>query len=96
MADLTVVADIVAEAGYESFVLAELKKLVEPTHAEAGCIRYDLHTDDENAAHFLFYETWSTREEWLAHMESAHLMSMKEATEGKIASMSVYEMTLVG
>lgn len=95
MAELTIVADIVAETGSKAFVLDELKKLVAPTHAEDGCIRYDLHTDNENPAHFLFYETWSSRELWQAHMASAHLKALLQATEGKIASMSVYEMTRV-
>ncbi|MEM9449380.1 MAG: antibiotic biosynthesis monooxygenase, partial [Cyanobacteria bacterium P01_E01_bin.6] len=24
----------------------------------AGCIQYDLHEDNENPAHFVFYENW--------------------------------------
>ena len=39
-------------------------KLIDITRAEEGCINYDLHQDNENPAHFLFYENWKSRELW--------------------------------
>ncbi|WP_416383486.1 putative quinol monooxygenase [Psychrobacter sp. 28M-43] len=26
------------------------------------CINYDLHQDNKNPAHFIFYENWASRE----------------------------------
>ena len=53
---LTILAQIAAEPGKEALVRAELEKLVPITRAEAGCIQYDLHVDNENPAFFVFYE----------------------------------------
>ena len=58
MAKLTVVANITAKADKVELVKAELLKLIDLTRAEEGCINYDLHQDNTNPAHFLFYENW--------------------------------------
>lgn len=92
---LTIVANIRAQAGNEDLVRAELQKLVEPTRQEQGCIQYDLHLNDENPAHFLFFENWETRDLWQAHMGSAHLAAFKLATEGAVESLVIDEMTRI-
>ncbi len=73
MAKLTIVANITAKAGTTDLVKAELEKLVPITRAEAGCLRYDLHQDNESPVHFMFYETWESRELWQKHMNAQHL-----------------------
>ena len=93
MPKLTIVADIRAEADAVDLVKAELQKLVAPTLAEEGCLQYDLHQDDEDPAHFLFYENWTSRELWQQHMASAHIAAYQAATEGKVAGFALYEMT---
>ncbi len=55
MAKLTIVANIKAKADKIDLVKAELLKLIDITRAEEGCLQYDLHQDNENPAHFLFY-----------------------------------------
>ena len=57
MAKLTIVANITAAANKIDLVKAELGKLIDLTRAEEGCLQYDLHQDNENPAHFMFYET---------------------------------------
>lgn len=52
---------------------AELEKLVDVTGVETGCLQYNLHQDNENPAHFLFYENWDFRELWLDYMGAQHL-----------------------
>ena len=96
MAKLTIVADITAEADKIDLVKTELEKLIEPSRADAGCLQYDLHQDNENPAHFLFFENWESRELWQAHMETPHLKAYMEATEGAVAAFSLFEMTQVG
>ncbi len=93
MAKLTIVARITAKPDQIEFMKKELEKLVEPTRAEEGCLQYDLHQDDESPAHFLFYENWTTREHWLAHMENDHLAAYKAATEDAVEDFALYEMT---
>jgi quinol monooxygenase YgiN len=49
MANLIIVANVQARADKIELVKAELQKLIEITRAEAGCIQYDLHQDNDPA-----------------------------------------------
>ncbi len=93
MAQLTIVANIKTKADKVELVKAELLKLIEITRAEEGCINYDLHQDNENPTHFLFYENWESRELWQTHMGSKHLQEYIAATEGAVEEFTVNEMT---
>ncbi|WP_076538261.1 putative quinol monooxygenase [Shewanella sp. UCD-KL21] len=93
MANLTIVANIITKADKVELVKAELLKLMDITRAEAGCINYDLHQDNENPAHFMFYENWESRELWQAHMGNAHLAEYMVATEGAVEQFILNEMT---
>jgi quinol monooxygenase YgiN len=68
-----VIAHIVARQGEEEQVLAELEKLVEPTRAEPGCLKYELFVNKENAADFAFVEEYESDEAFKAHMDSKHV-----------------------
>jgi len=93
---LTIVADIKAKSDQVDLVKAELLKLIATTRAEKGCINYDLHQDDEDPAHFLFYENWESRELWQAHMGNQHLKDYLAATDGAVAEFTLNEMTRIG
>ncbi len=93
MTKLTIVANIKANADKIDLVKSELLKLIEVTRAEEGCINYDLHQDNENQAHFMFYENWQTRELWQTHMNNQHLADYMAATEGSVAEFILNEMT---
>lgn len=95
MTKLTIVANIVAKADKVDLVKTELLKLIDTTRAEAGCINYDLHQDNENPAHFMFYENWETRELWQTHMNNQHLADYMAATEGAVTSFVLNEMTKI-
>jgi len=90
---LTIIAQITALDGKDDLVHDALRKLVEPTRAEAGCIRYDLHRDTENPCFFVFYETWESRELWRRHMEAPHLAEYARATDGAVTNFVLNEMT---
>ncbi|SDJ78119.1 putative quinol monooxygenase [Aliiruegeria lutimaris] len=96
MSKLTIIADIKANPDKVDLVKAALLKLIEPTRAEEGCINYDLHQDNDDPAHFFFYENWETRDLWLSHMNSDHLKAHQVATEGCIEAIVVSEMTVIG
>ena len=96
MAKLTIVANIIAKVDKIDLVKEELLKLIEITRAEEGCINYDLHQDNENKAHFLFYENWESRELWLEHMDNQHLKDYMAATEGAVENFILNEMTQIG
>ncbi len=93
MSTLTIVANIHANPDQIDLVKAELEKLVPITRAEKGCIQYDLHRDNENPAHFMFYENWESREQWQTHMNTPHLAAYKKATNGAVAEFTLSEMS---
>jgi quinol monooxygenase YgiN len=90
---LTIVANIHAHPDKIDLVRGELEKLVPITRAEAGCLQYDLHQDNEKPTHFMFYENWESRELWQAHMNAPHLAAYKEVTEGAIVEFTLNEMS---
>ncbi|GAA6179996.1 MULTISPECIES: putative quinol monooxygenase [unclassified Shimia] len=92
---LTILAQITAASGKEALVEAELKKLIDLTRSEPGCINYDLHKDNENPGFFVFYENWESRELWQTHMNAPHLAAYMEATEGAVDSFVLNEMSKV-
>ncbi len=96
MPQLTIVAKIHAKTDKVELVKAELQKLIAVTRAEPGCIQYDLHQDNENPAHFLFFENWENRELWQTHMNAPHLAAYMAATEGAVDAFMLNEMTKVG
>lgn len=56
MSKLTIVADIRVKPEHLEEIKAGLQGLIPPTLEEAGCRQYDLHEDNEDPNHFLFYE----------------------------------------
>ncbi|MEY8118422.1 putative quinol monooxygenase [Falsihalocynthiibacter sp. BN13B15] len=95
MPKLTIVANIKANPDQVELVKAELLKLIDATRAEAGCVNYDLHQDNENPSHFMFYENWDTRELWQTHLNAPHIGAYKKATDGAVAEFILNEMTIV-
>ncbi|MEG3663413.1 putative quinol monooxygenase [Celeribacter halophilus] len=95
MTQLTIVANIHANAEKIELVKSELLKLIPITRSETGCIDYDLHQDNENPAHFTFYENWESRELWQEHMNAPHLAAYMAATEGAVAQFTLNEMTQI-
>jgi quinol monooxygenase YgiN len=96
MTNLTIVADIKVNPAQAQLIKAELEKLVPITRSEAGCIQYDLHQDNTDPSHFLFYESWESRELWQTHMNAPHLAAYMQATEGAIEAFTLHEMTRTG
>jgi quinol monooxygenase YgiN len=95
MAKLTIVANIHARSDKIDLVRSELEKLIEITRAEDGCIQYDLHQDNANPAHFMFYENWESRELWQKHMNAPHLAAYGAAVDGAVEAFTLNEMTIV-
>lgn len=93
MAKLTIIANVHANPDRIDLIKAELEKLVPITRAEPGCIQYDLQRDNDNPAHFMFYESWESRELWQTHMNAPHLAAFMDATEGAVAEFTLNEMT---
>ena len=95
MSKLTIVANIVAKPDQIDLVKSELEKLIAPTLAEEGCINYDLHQDNQDPAHFLFFENWESYDLWQVHMEQQHIKDYMAATDGAVENFTLHEMTQV-
>ena len=95
MSRLTIVAHITAKPDKIVFLKAELEKLIDITRSEEGCVQYDLHQDNDNPAHFMFFENWDSRELWQAHMNNQHLKDYLAATDGAVEDFTLHEMTHV-
>ena len=95
MTRLTIVANIHANPDQIDLIKAELEKLVPITRAEEGCIQYELHSDNDNPAHFMFYENRESRELWQTHMNAPHLAACMEATDDAVAEFTLNEMTQI-
>ncbi len=95
MAELTIIANIKAKADQIELVKNELEKLIDFTRLEEGCVQYDLHQDNVNPAHFMFFENWVSRELWQNHMGAQHLKDYLAATDGAIEEFTLNEMTRV-
>ena len=75
---------------------AELEKLLPPTRAEAGCHFYELHVDHADENHFMFHESWVSKDALNTHMASNHIKAFGAATKGMVASFKMYEMEKLG
>ncbi len=95
MPHLAIVAHIHAKADKVDLVKGELLKLITMTRAEDGCIQYDLHQDNDDPAHFMFFENWQSRELWQMHMNAPHLATYMTATDGAVEAFTLHEMTKV-
>ena len=93
MANLTVVAKIVAKKESIEALKAELIKMIAPTRREDGCIAYRLHQDNADPSVFIFYETWQNQTCLSQHMNSPHFKQYVIATEALIAEKTVHLMT---
>lgn len=96
MSQLTIVAHIQAHPDHVDLLKAALEKLIAPTRAEQGCLQYDLHQDNSDPAHFMFYENWTSRALWQTHMGAPHVAAHRAATEGMVLNFRLHEMSVVG
>ncbi|ASG68942.1 antibiotic biosynthesis monooxygenase [Francisella halioticida] len=89
---LTIIANIYVKKEFQSQVKKELLKLVEITRNEKGCLHYQLHQDNDDELHFMFYETWETKDLLQQHLSSNHMKSYIKATNNMISSLQITKM----
>ena len=72
-ARLQVVAHITARRESVDEVRAVLERLVPPTRAEAGCLRYELFQNQADPTDFTFVEEWAGDDALDAHLRTPHV-----------------------
>jgi quinol monooxygenase YgiN len=73
MAEVVVIASLTAEPGKEREAEEALRAIIEPSHAEDGCLLYALHRGTDDPRRLSFVERWSSREQLNAHLGSPHM-----------------------
>src|SRR4051794_5137537 len=94
MSEVIVIGSFTAEPGKEVEALEAFKALVEPSHAEEGCILYALHRGAEDPRRLAFVHRWASRELLDAHLKSPHIAATLERIDelfGEAADIVVYE-----
>jgi len=90
---LTIVARIEAKPDQGYFIKQEAMELIEPSRQDDGCIEYRLQADNNNECLFLMFEVWDSQEKLQAHTQTEHFQAFVKNTEGKLASLTISEMT---
>ncbi|MFC4508283.1 MULTISPECIES: putative quinol monooxygenase [Streptomyces] len=71
---IRIVAEVTAKTGAAEELWQHLVTLVEPTRKESGNISYEILQDIDNAEHFLFHESWESRDYFADHLASPHVV----------------------
>jgi len=86
MSQLTVIVKLKAKSGAEEKLYEECRKLIVPTLAEEGCIKYDIYRETRSTLEgtFMFYENWASKPHFKRHTESPHEKAFWNNTEGML------------
>ncbi len=75
MPTLHVVAHLTAKPDKIDQTREMLVSLIAPTHAEEGCIRYELFRNNADPAQFTFIEEWTDNAALVAHLDTPHVQT---------------------
>ena len=89
MSEVVVVGAFTARDGKESEAEDAFKALVDPTHAEDGCILYALHRGNDDPRKLAFIERWESREKLDAHLESDHVKDVLTKVDDLFSSADI-------
>ena len=82
----TILATVEAKPEAIHEVEAALKKMIKPTRAEAGCVRYELFRSKEKTGTFHLLETYANDEALDSHHASPHFAELVASLVDKLAS----------
>jgi len=89
MSEVVVVGSFSAREGKESEAVSAFRALVEPTHAEDGCVLYALHQGRDDARKLAFIERWESKELLEAHLQSDHVKDVLAKADDLFASADI-------
>jgi quinol monooxygenase YgiN len=82
---VTIIGTVTARAECRDELEALLRRQVEPTRAEPGCINYDFHVDATDPCVFVFYENWTSQSALDEHLKLPHLSPLMSQTDRLLA-----------
>lgn len=89
---LTLIATLVAKAGFEAELEQTLQALLGPSRGEADCIQYDLHRDAEQARTFHMIEQWRDEAALTVHEATTHFQAALPLIERAAEKFSITKM----
>ncbi|GBU08387.1 antibiotic biosynthesis monooxygenase [Bacteroidales bacterium] len=89
MAELKIVASIVAKDNAGSEILSALHNVADNSRQEMGCISYVVHQDVSDPLRFTILEIWKSQEAIDTHNNSPHFDAFKKAIDGKIDALEI-------
>ena len=84
MKNLYIVALFRFKENYLMDAIEILKKLVNETRKEEGCLQYDLIEDNENKGVFFLMELWESAEHHFKHNGTEHLLNFKSQSANMV------------
>ncbi|MFD6415213.1 putative quinol monooxygenase [Streptomyces sp. NPDC060194] len=81
-----IIAESTAAQGKAEEVVRLIEDVVEPTRAEAGCVRYELMRDLDDDHRIILIEEWADQSARDAHLASEHLVRMFREMEPLLAA----------
>ncbi|WP_306602145.1 putative quinol monooxygenase [Geothrix sp. 21YS21S-2] len=96
MTQVVLAALFTARHGCGAALEAEAARIVGPTRAEPGCLRYELHRDPGNPGVIAYLETWADAGALEAHRRSPHVQAWRAAAADLIASRDVRTLEPLG
>lgn len=82
----TILATVEAKPEAAHEVEAALKKMILPTRAETGCVRYELFRSKEKTGTFHLLETYANDDALASHHASPHFAELVASLADKLAS----------
>jgi quinol monooxygenase YgiN len=81
MSEVIVVGSFSARPGREQEAEQAFEAILEPTHAEDGCVLYALHRGIQDPRRLTFIERWSSQEALAAHLDTPHIQAVLARAE---------------
>lgn len=86
MANVIVIARVLAKSGQEKELERAWLKAVEASRKEPGCLNYKLHRAVGNPALFVSVEKWVSQEAADAHMGTPHIQELLRLVPALVAA----------
>jgi len=92
---LTIIARPTVDPDKLDNIKQAMLELVENTRKEEGCLRYELHQDNNQPNKLTFLETWESYELWQKHMDGEAVRKFRQRSSGGIVAMDMTELTRI-
>ncbi len=78
MSQFTIMVAGIANAGMEDYVKDYLKRMMEHSRRDKGCVIYNVHQSTHDPREFMMYSVWKNKEAFEAHNKRPEVKEFKE------------------